>query len=257
MKKEDEYDFYTKISDWDFDMFDIVTEELTNWDLYKILENETDKDSVILDLGTGGGEKVLQFFPKNVKEIIATDYSEGMINTAKKNLEIDVRKNITFKVMDNLKLNFPKNYFDVVVARHTIIDPMQIHKILKKGGVLLVRGVDKYDCHELKRIFGKGQGTKDVTPISVVDYENILDAGFNDVELVPLHEREFYKNKETLYRFLLKVPILDDFSEENNNVDDYYKKGINEEKLDKYISRNTTSKGIVLTRRYYGIYAKK
>ena len=50
----------------------------------------------ILDLGTGGGEKVLRNFPI-VKEIIATDFSKEMINTANKNLAKTERKDITFK----------------------------------------------------------------------------------------------------------------------------------------------------------------
>ena len=38
-----------------------------------------------------------------------------------------------------------------------------------------------FDCHELKRIFGRGQAYNDTKPISIIDYENILDAKFKDV----------------------------------------------------------------------------
>ena len=50
----------------------------------------------ILKSLTGGGEKVLRNFPI-VKEIIATDFSKEMINTANKNLAKTERKDITFK----------------------------------------------------------------------------------------------------------------------------------------------------------------
>ena len=119
------------------------------------------------------------------------------------------------------------------------------------------------DCWELKRIYNQGQGFTDKTPISVIDYENLLDAGFVDVELVPIHVREFYKTKEDLLALLLKVPILDEFSEEldefseKDDAVDYYKKEIDEELLDKYIATHTYEKGILLIRRYYGITAKK
>ena len=95
----------------------------------------------------------------------------------------------------------------------------------------------------------------DIKTISLVDYENILKAGFKKVELVPLHIREYYKTKEDLLALLLKTPILADFSEENSNEDKPIK--IDEEKLDKYISENTTQKGILIIRRYYGITAVK
>ena len=39
-------------------------------------------------------------------------------------------------------------------------------------------------------VFGRGQAVRDAKPISIVDYENIINAGFKDVELVPLHDRE-------------------------------------------------------------------
>ena len=196
--------------------------------------------------------------PTEEEEIIAGDLSKEMINTAKENLAKSGRTDVKFEIIDNLHLeNLPKNYFDVVVARHTVTDPKQIYEVLKPNGYLLIRGVDKYDCHELKKIFGLGQAFNDITPISIIDYENVLDAKFRDVELVPIHEREYFKNEDLLYKFLLKVPILSDFSEENGDIQDFIKKSLDKEKLDLYVSKNTYPKGIRLLRRYYGIVAKK
>ena len=142
-----------------------------------------------------------------------------------------------------------------MLIRHTVIDPKQIYKTLKKGGYLIVRGVDKLDCWSLKRLFGYGQAYNDIKPISLIDYESITDAGFKDVELIPLHVIEYYKTKEDLYALLIKVPILDNFSEEREN--EYEKKNINIELFEKYCEENKTEKGIKLIRRYYGIVAKK
>ena len=250
-----EYEYYEQIKDWDFSKFEIKTEKLTNFDMYEILKSITNENSKILDLGTGGGEKVLEKFPDC--EIVGTDFSKEMIKTANENLKKSGKKNITFKIMDNLNMNVEDESFDVVVARNTVTDPKQIYKALKPGGYLLIHGVDKDDCHELKRIFGRGQGYYDKTPISISDYDNVLDAGFSDVELVPVHEREYFKNRELFKAFLLKVPIIDDFSEENLDVKDYYKETLEDDKLDLYIERNTYPKGIRLLRRYYGIIARK
>ena len=251
--KNREYDFYNEIKNWDFSDINYTKENCTNWDMYEILRNNVNKESKILDLGTGGGEKVLKYFPE-VKEIIATDFSKEMIKTAKENLKKTDRKDITFKQMDNLNMDTPSNYFDVVIARHTCIDANQIYKTLKPGGMLILRGVDKLDCWELKRLFGKGQAYKDPKPISLIDYENILDAGFTDVELIPIHVREYYKTKNDLLALLLKTPILMDFSETYENKQ--LKSGqIDLDILDRYIERNTSEKGILLIRKYYGITA--
>ena len=257
MKREKEIKRYDEIKDWDFDMFEIESESLTNWDLTEILKKLSNKDSRILDLGTGGGEKVLRTFPE-CQEILGTDLSEEMIKTANRNLLASGRKNITFRVMDNLAMNVPDEYFDIVVARHTVTDPKQIMKCLKPGGYLLIRGVDKDDCWSLKMVFGKGQGFKDKRPISIIDYENVLNAGFTDVELVPIHERDYYKSREIFKAFLMKVPIIDDFSEENPTEEQgHYLPDIDDDLLDKYISENTYNGKIRLLRRYYGITARK
>jgi len=248
-----ELEFYSQVKNWDFSMIHYTKESLTNWDLYQILSLSTNEDSKILDLGTGGGENVLKHFPE-CQEILATDYSEEMINTANANLKVSGKKHITFRYMDNLHMDTPKNYFDVVVARHTCIDAKQIYDTLKPGGKLLLRGVDKLDCWSLKCLFGYGQCFTDPKPISVIDYENIVHAGFQHVELVPIHVREYYQTKEDLVALLLKTPILSDFSEVAGWDGDIK---MDDEKLNQYILENTDDKGILLIRRYYGITASK
>lgn len=250
-----ELEYYNKTKNWDFSMIKREDEVLTTWDMYETLNKEATGESKILDLGTAGGEKVLKKFPK-AKEILGTDFSPEMIATANENLASSGKTNISFRIMDNLNMDTPDDYFDFVIARHTVTDPKQIYKTLKKGGKLFIRGVDKLDCWELKRAFGKGQSFLDKKPISVIDYENVLDAGFRDVELVPIHVREFYKTKEDLLALLYKVPILCDFSEEDEN-ENIETPLIDEETINKYIEKHTYEKGILLIRRYYGISATK
>ena len=138
-----EYEYYNELKNWDFSKIRYNAEYLTNWDMYDILKAHSNQQSRVLDLGTGGGEKVLANFP-NVSEILATDFSEEMIKTANNNLQKSNKTNITFRTMDNLNMDTPDNYFDIVVARHTCTDAKQIYKTLKPGGMLILRGVAKY-----------------------------------------------------------------------------------------------------------------
>ncbi|SCW53444.1 Methyltransferase domain-containing protein [Ruminococcaceae bacterium YRB3002] len=239
------YDYYEKLANWSFDEFGIHSESLTDWDLYDILRSLVTRDSRVLDLGTGGGEKLLLEYPE-CEEILGTDYSPAMIATARRNLEACGRTDVAFEVMDNLNMNVPDDHFDVVVARHTITDPAQIIKCLKPGGHLLIRGVDKYDCWSLKMLFGGGQGWDDPAPVSITDYENVLRAGFKDVDLVPIHEWDFFKSREQFRAFLAKVPILDGMQDR-----------IDDKLLDEYIEKNTFGGRIKLLRMYYGITARK
>ena len=252
--KTNEHDYYSDLANWSFEDIDYTSEVFTNWVYEEEIKKHVNENSRVLDLGTAAGEKVLKNFP-DCAEILGTDFSSEMIETANKNLLKSGRKNISFRVMDNLKMDTPDNYFDVVTARHTIINPVQIYKTLKDNGQLILRGVDKLDCWALKRLFGRGQAYHDLKPISLIDYEAIMDAGFKDVELIPLHVIEYYKTKEDLYALLQKTPILDDFSEEVNQ--EYERKPIEKDLFEQYVKENSTSKGIKLVRRYYGIIAKK
>ena len=252
--KTNEHDYYSELANWSFEDIDYTSEVFTDWIYEDEIKKHVNENTRILDLGTAAGEKVLKKFP-DCAEILGTDFSNEMIETANKNLLQSGRKNISFRVMDNLKMDTPDDYFDLVTARHTIIDPVQIYKTLREGGQLIIRGVDKLDCWSLKRMFGRGQAYHDIKPISLIDYEAIMDAGFKEVELIPLHVIEYYKTKEDLYALLVKTPILDDFSEESFN--EYERKPIEKKIFEKYVEQNTTKKGIRLIRRYYGIIGKK
>ena len=82
------------------------------------------------------------------------------------------------------------------------------------------------------------------------------NAGFSKIEIVEVLESEYYETEEDLLALLLKTPILDDFSEEDNSEFMYGEK-IEKEIFQEYVNRYKTDKGILLNRKLYGIVAKK
>lgn len=253
--QEKEHTYYEAIGNWDFDQIKYKTEKQTNWNFYEKIKEYTNKDSICLDLGTGGGEKVLKYYPEAGK-IYATDFSQKMIKTAKENLKLYPNRNIEFLQMDNLDMSFPDKMFDLISARHTVIDAKQIYKALKDDGVLIIEGVDQKDCWELKELFGRGQCFHDKVAISEKDYNDLKDAGFSKIELVEVLENEYYETEEDLLALLLKTPILDNFSEEDNN-NFAHRKEIEKDLFDEYVNEYKTEKGILLKRVLYGIVARK
>ena len=189
--KTNEKEYYEKEKNWDFSNFNFISEKLTNWDMYEILNNVTNKNSKILDLGTGGGEKALKNYP-NVGMLIATDFSEEMIKTAKENARKYPNKRVKFTKMDNLNMNFPKDTFDLISARHTIINAKQICDCLVPGGILVIEGIDQKDCWKIKEVFGRGQAYNDKIAISEKDYQDLVEAGFRNIEKVEILQNEYY-----------------------------------------------------------------
>ena len=253
--QEIEYKRYEEIGNWDFSDIKYTLEQDSSWSFYNEIAKYSNENSLILDLGTGGGEKVLSQMP-DAGMVIATDFSPKMIETANKNKKKFPNKNIKFVTMNNLDIKFPDNLFDIVTARHTIIDAMQIYNCLSDNGVLIVEGVDKYDCWELKQLFNRGQSFNDKISISQKDFNDIKNAGFSEVNLQEIVQYEYYKTENDLLALLLKTPILDDFSELDTS------KNIHRNKIEKclfnqYVNEHTTEKGIELKRILYGIVAKK
>lgn len=250
-----EHEYYEQIGNWDFSQIKYKVEQESDWELYSKIKENSNEASVCLDLGTGGGEKVLKYYPK-VGKIIGTDFSKEMIETANSNLLTSGLENVEFKVMDNLKIEFPDETFDIISARHTIINANEIYRCLKPNGVLVIEGVDKEDCQELKDLFGRGQAYNDEIAISDKDYNDLKKAGFENIELERIIEYEYYETEEDLLALLLKTPILDDFSElDNSNFE--HKKTIEQDILKKYVETHKTEKGIELKRLLYGIVAVK
>lgn len=243
-----EKSFYNEIGNWDFSKIKNVSVNFTNWNYIEEIKNSMTSNSKVLDLGTADGKQIFKHYPE-CKEILGTDFSEEMIKTANENCGKYNRNDVHFKVMDNLNMDTESDYFDIVTARHTITDKQGIYNTLKIGGKLIIRGVDKLDCWSLKLIFKQGQGYNDIIPMSQKDYEEIINVGFKNVELIPLHIVEYYETKEDLLALLLKTPIIQNESWDYKNIDMTL--------LDKYIIENSSEKGIRLIRRYYGIVATK
>ena len=231
----------------DFSKINYTIEKLSNWDFYKTISNYSNSSSLCLDLGTGGGENLLKYYPE-VGYIIATDNSEEMLKTAKNNLKNYPNKRVKFILCDNLNLNFPNEMFDLISARHTSINYQLNYNLLVKGGVLVIEGVDTKDCFELKEIFNRGQDFNSKEILSKSEYENLLKVGFQKVELFNYLFNEYYASKNDLLNLLMKTPIINEF-ETNKEIED--------DLLEKYINKFTCDKGIKLKREYYGILAIK
>ena len=60
MKEINELKFYDKMANWDFSQIKYKEQNKTNWDFYKKIKENTNEKSLVLDIGTGGGENVLK-----------------------------------------------------------------------------------------------------------------------------------------------------------------------------------------------------
>lgn len=96
----------------------------------------------ILDIGTGPGYYA-RIFAKRGYEVTAVDYSEGMLEEARRNCG-EYADSVTFRQMDAHSLDFEDGSFDVIVTRNltwNLSDPAGAYadwkRVLREGGVML------------------------------------------------------------------------------------------------------------------------
>ncbi|MGI5058369.1 class I SAM-dependent methyltransferase [Treponema pectinovorum] len=150
--KKNIWDFYAPI----YNLFISPNAKAYN----KICDNikKVIKDKKVLEIATGTGiiaKKVADFS----NEMIATDFSTGMINQAKKK---NTHKNLSFEVADATSLPYNAETFDIVIisnALHIIPDVKkamsEIKRVLKTDGILIAPNFIHKDSDENRKLWSK------------------------------------------------------------------------------------------------------
>lgn len=109
----------------------------------EIFSKYADKNMKILDVGCGYGRTLKELYDNGYRNLIGIDFSSKMIERANSSYP-----DISFKISEGKKLDFEDNSIDCVILlavltcitneddQYHLIS--EIHRILKKGGVLYI-----------------------------------------------------------------------------------------------------------------------
>lgn len=147
-------DFYLKRS--------LINDEYSN-----LIKDNTSFNSILLDVGCGGGRLTISI-NEHVKKIIGIDFSKELIKKAKK---FNQKDNIEYLIMDAENLNFENDSIDCIVSHFAINKDMckaeslfkSTYSVLKKGGKVIVRMIHKDWGKEFN--FKSGYTAKEVKDI--------------------------------------------------------------------------------------------
>ena len=116
----------------------------------------------ILDIATGTGDfAILQAQRLKPRHITATDISEGMMEVGRKKVsDLNLQDTITFEHADCTALPYPADTFDAVTSAFGIRNFQnleqglkEMHRVLKKGGMLCVLELSTPVCFPMKQLF--------------------------------------------------------------------------------------------------------
>lgn len=246
MNEEQFYEAVGKVNGWDFSRLRSRTEgEL--WDFYKIVAENAERSALLLDLGTGGGEKVLEI-ASSFSAVTAIDRSRAMIETAKANLAKTGYTNVRFLEASSETLPLPDSSFDHLSSRHAPFDAKEVWRVLKKGGTFYTQQVSEADKANLKATFGRGQsfGERDGALRDACKSE-LAAAGFSNIEIFEYDAAEYLERPEDLLFLLMHTPIIPGFGEQERDF----------ARLQEFIEQNQTGKGIMTNSKRFLLIAKK
>lgn len=242
-------DFYNLVGSqigWDFSSLQVIDEGV-KWEIYKEVSRYLTQNSFWLDLGTGGGERVLKLADK-VQLLVGIDSSPEMIKTAHRNLEAKRLTNTRFWVMDNRHILFPDEFFDVISCRHSDFNANEVYRVLKAGGTFLTQEVSEADKINIKEYFGRGQSFNEIDGTLLRAYvKQLEEAGFGDISFEEYDATEYYQRREDIIFLLTHTPIIVDFGKRPGDL----------EKLDQFINSNQTTKGIKTNSKRFKVIARK
>lgn len=197
---------------WDFSKIEkrIIVKH-KKWNFFDVVSKYLDTKKMLLDLGTGSGEKLFKIAAK-CKWIIGVDSSKSMVNKAKKNLLLSKIKNIKFRLGNSNKLPFESESFDIVISRHAPFNIKEVARVLKMNGIFLTQQVGERDKQNIKDVFTRGQSYHQL-------HGNLINKYSKDSKKLKLkvlrkdhyHSTEYYGEEDLIF-LLENTPVIPSFN---------------------------------------------
>ena len=142
-------------SGWDFSYLDgRMLEEEHPWSYTSRALELMRSCSSMLDMGTGGAERLLKMKDVWPKRVTATEEYPPNIVLATKRLKPFGVKVINVSLNTNHLMPFADNEFDIILNRHSGFNPEEVARILAPGGVFLTEQVHGLSMSDLIACFG-------------------------------------------------------------------------------------------------------
>lgn len=143
---------------WDFSRLDgRMTASDPGWDFDQICLDALASARSALDMGTGGGERLLKMralLGQRAPQLTATEGWAPNVDVARTALATNGIDLVQYDSENDQRMPLPDTSFDVAMARHEAYDAHEVLRVLRPGGLFLTQQVDGQDVAELYDWFG-------------------------------------------------------------------------------------------------------
>lgn len=198
----------TSMVGWDFGQLDGRMSAEEPWcDFEEDCRSAMTTTRRILDLGTGGGERLLRLLQEvdgRSRTVVATEGWEPNLSVARRALADHGVAVLFYHPEHGKALPFPNGCFDLVMCRHEAFDAGEVSRIMTPGGLFLTQQVDGRDVEEIHEWFGVPFLYPDVTASRQV--EDLQAAGLHVVTVDQWQGSQTFKDAEALVTYLALCP---------------------------------------------------
>ncbi len=199
---------------WDFSYLkNRMVEEEPPWDYTSKAKELIKESKLILDIATGGGEKLASLGPFEGKQIVAMEGYKPNVVAAEKNLAPLGIKVIYAGETDDFP--FKDESFDLVLNRHGGLNISEIVRVLKQKGIFLTEQMSGESHIDLMDFFEE----KPKWPENVLHEvkKKLTNTGMSVKQEKAWEGKTTFKDVGALVYYLKAIPwIVEGFSVENN-----------------------------------------
>lgn len=140
---------------WDFSYLrERYHEERPPWSYEDMVRALLPAADSVLDMGTGGGEKLLEFAAALPRRTVATEGYAPNVAVARASLEPHGIQVVEYDSEADRRMPFDDNSFALVINRHEAYDAVEVARILRPGGHFLTQQVDGREEGDFLAPFG-------------------------------------------------------------------------------------------------------
>ena len=192
---------------WDFSYLDgRMLEDQPPWSYLTRAAELMRHSTAVLDMGTGGGERLLRLREDWPKKVVATEDYPPNVALARERLEPLGVPVVVVELTRVGPMPLADGEFDLVINRHSGLNAGEVGRILAPGGAFLTQQVHGLWAQDLLATFGARPQWPDATP----DYylPRLEDAGMTIVRLEDWQGRLSFTDVGAIVYYLKAVPWL-------------------------------------------------
>ena len=140
---------------WDFSYLDgRMIEDEPPWSYMSRAATLMAHSASVLDMGTGGGERLLQLEPDWPEKVVVTeDYAPNIELASQRLRPLGVRAKVV-ELTSEGTLPFENGEFDLILNRHSGLNPVEVARVLAPGGTFLTQQIHGLWAWDLAAVFG-------------------------------------------------------------------------------------------------------